>query len=131
MSEARQQPQNEREYSSSELVRRLLALAWHFRADFLLSLLLSVVLLLLALAGLQFLGVAIDVIRHALDPTRRGLQERCGVPPRHHRRPGSPRDLRGADQRVDLARRPAPPSHDHEARPARCRPENSPAQERW
>src|SRR4051812_5380773 len=71
MSEARQEPQNEHEYSSGELVRRLLGLAWQFRGDFLLSLLLSVVLLLLALAGLQFLGVAIDVIRHALDPTQR------------------------------------------------------------
>jgi ATP-binding cassette subfamily B protein len=71
MSEARQEPQNEHEYSSGELVRRLLGLAWQFRGDFLLSFLLSIVLLLLALAGLQFLGVAIDVIRHALDPTQR------------------------------------------------------------
>jgi ATP-binding cassette subfamily B protein len=70
MPEARQQPQNEREYSSGELVRRLLGLAWNFRGDFLWSLLLSIVLLLLALAGLQFLGVAIDVIRHALDPSQ-------------------------------------------------------------
>src|SRR3954465_14866198 len=70
MSEARQEPQNEHEYSSGELVRRLLGLAWQFRGDFALSLALSVVLLLLALAGLQFLGVAIDVIRYSLDPTQ-------------------------------------------------------------
>src|SRR6266581_1773240 len=71
MSEARQQPSAGREYSTSELVRRLLGLAWQFRGDCLLSFVLSVVLLLLGLAGLQFLGVAIDVIRHALDPSQR------------------------------------------------------------
>src|SRR6476646_4842650 len=81
MSEARPQPQNEREYSSSELVRRLLGLAWHFRSDFLLSVLLSIVLLLLALAGLQFLGVAIDVIRHALDPSQRAPNYPLGWKP--------------------------------------------------
>ena len=53
------------------LVRRLLALAWSFRSDCLLSLALSVCLLLLGLAGLQLLGLAIDVIRHALDPAQR------------------------------------------------------------
>ena len=36
-----------------------------------LSLVLSLVLLLLGLAGLQMLGVVIDVIRHALDPAQR------------------------------------------------------------
>lgn len=55
-------------YSTSELVRRLLALAWRFRADCLGSLILSVVLLLLGIVGLKLLGVVIDVIRHALDP---------------------------------------------------------------
>ena len=54
-------------YSTGELVRRLLALAWQFRADCLLSVVLSLALLLLGLAGLQLLGVVIDVIRHALD----------------------------------------------------------------
>jgi ATP-binding cassette subfamily B protein len=44
-----------------------LALAWRHRADFLLSVALSLVLLLLALLGLQLLGLVIDVIRHALD----------------------------------------------------------------
>src|SRR5438105_6799760 len=63
--------QNQREYPTSELVRRLLALAWQFRGDCLLSLLLSLALLLLGLAGLQLLGVVIDVIRHALDPSQR------------------------------------------------------------
>jgi len=57
-----------RDYPASELVRRLLGVAWQYRADFLLSLGLSLMLLLLGLLGLQLLGVVIDVIRHALDP---------------------------------------------------------------
>ena len=70
MSDSRREPHEEREYPTSELLRRLLALAWKFKGDFGLSLILSIVLLLLALAGLQFLGVAIDVIRYSLDPTQ-------------------------------------------------------------
>ncbi|MGD0814547.1 MAG: ABC transporter ATP-binding protein [Verrucomicrobiota bacterium] len=60
-----------RDYPAGELVRRLLRVAWHYRADFLLSLGLSLALLLLGLLGLQLLGVVIDVIRHALDPSQR------------------------------------------------------------
>jgi ATP-binding cassette subfamily B protein len=56
------------QYPAGELVRRLLALAWRFRRDCLASLALSIALLLLGIAGLQLLGVVIDVIRHALDP---------------------------------------------------------------
>lgn len=52
-------------------MRRLTALAWQFRWDCLLSLLLSILLLLLGITGLQLLGVVIDVIRHALDPSQR------------------------------------------------------------
>jgi len=62
---------SEQQYSTKELVRRLLAVAWKFRGDCLLSLALSIFLLLLGLAGLQLLGVVIDVIRHALDPSQR------------------------------------------------------------
>ena len=58
-------------YSSAKLTRRLLALAWQFRGDCLLSLGLSVVLLVLGMLGLQLLGVVIDVIRHALDSATR------------------------------------------------------------
>jgi ATP-binding cassette subfamily B protein len=65
------QLQPTREYSTAELVRRLLHLAWQFRRDFLISLALSIALLLLGLAGLQLLGTVIDVIRHALDPSQR------------------------------------------------------------
>ena len=48
----------------------MLALAWRFRADCLWSLVLSFVLLLLGIIGLQLLGVVIDVIRHALDASQ-------------------------------------------------------------
>lgn len=71
MSDSSPQPSKERQYPNSELVRRLLGLAWQFRTDCLLSLTLSIILLLLGLAGLQFLGLVIDVIRHALDPSQR------------------------------------------------------------
>lgn len=71
MSDSSPQQSKEHQYSTGELVRRLLALAWQFRGDCLLSLTLSIVLLLLGLAGLQFLGVVIDVIRYALDPAQR------------------------------------------------------------
>jgi ATP-binding cassette subfamily B protein len=81
MSETRQQPSGGRDYSTGELMRRLFGLAWQFRGDCVLSLVLSVVLLLLALAGLQFLGVAIDVIRHALDPAQQAPNYPLGWKP--------------------------------------------------
>jgi ATP-binding cassette subfamily B protein len=71
MSEVPPNSHPEHRYSTGELVSRLLALAWQFHRDCLLSLLLSLLLLLLGLAGLQLLGVVIDVIRHALDPAQR------------------------------------------------------------
>ncbi|HEY1788907.1 MAG TPA: ABC transporter ATP-binding protein [Verrucomicrobiae bacterium] len=55
-------------YSTGHLVRRLLAFAWRFRGDCVLSVVLSLTLLLLGIIGLQLLGVVIDVIRHALNP---------------------------------------------------------------
>jgi ATP-binding cassette subfamily B protein len=71
MSNSGSSHQIERQYSTGELVRRLLAMAWQFRGDCLVSLVLSLALLLLGLAGLQWLGVSVDVIRHALDPAQR------------------------------------------------------------
>jgi len=56
-------------YTTGKLVRRLLGLAWSFPRSFFLSLGLSVTLVLLGLAGLQLLGIVVDVIRHALDPS--------------------------------------------------------------
>src|SRR5437870_10517216 len=67
MAEPGTNPESTHDYPAGELVRRLLGLAWQFRRDFLFSLLLSIALLLLGLAGLQLLGLVIDVIRHALD----------------------------------------------------------------
>lgn len=69
-------------YPTGELVRRLLGLAWQFRGDCLLSIVLSLILLLLGLAGLQWLGVVVDVIRHALDPSQRAPVYPLGwIPP--------------------------------------------------
>jgi ATP-binding cassette subfamily B protein len=82
MSESSPSQQFERRYTNGELVRRLLALAWQFRGDCLQSLGLSVVLLLLGLAGLQLLGTVVDVIRHALDPSQRTPEYPLGwIPP--------------------------------------------------
>src|SRR5689334_12437272 len=64
-------PPPARDQSAWSLVGRLMGLAWLFRAEFLLSLALSVAVLAFGLAGLQLLGVVIDVIRHALDPSSR------------------------------------------------------------
>lgn len=71
MSDSPSSKHYERRYSTGELVRRLLGLAWQFRGDCLRSLAQSLMLLLLGLVGLQLLGLVIDVIRHALDPTQR------------------------------------------------------------
>src|SRR5579864_2043968 len=57
----------EERYSTGSLVRRLTGLAWQFRSNFLMSLGLSISLVLLGLAGLQLLGIVVDVLRHALD----------------------------------------------------------------
>lgn len=71
MSQPAPSTSGEHRYNTGELVRRLLALAWQFRGHCLLSVVLSLALLLLGLAGLQLLGIVIDVIRHALDPSQR------------------------------------------------------------
>ena len=71
MSQPATSTSGEHRYNTGELVRRLLALAWQFRGHCLVSVVLSLALLLLGLAGLQLLGVVIDVIRHALDPSQR------------------------------------------------------------
>ena len=64
----KQSPDDPR-YSTGMLVRRLLALAWQFKFNCLASMVLSLILLILGIAGLQLLGVVIDVIRRALNPT--------------------------------------------------------------
>ncbi len=69
MSESARKPPSDNRYSTGELAGRLLSLAWQFRADCIWSVVLSLVLLLLSIAGLKLLGLVIDVIRHALDPS--------------------------------------------------------------
>ena len=54
-------------YSTKNLIRRLLSLAWQFRADCVWSVVLSLLLLLLGIVGLKLLGLVIDIIRRALD----------------------------------------------------------------
>jgi ATP-binding cassette subfamily B protein len=66
--QGKQSPDDPR-YSTGMLVRRLLALAWQFKFNCLASMVLSLILLILGIAGLQLLGVVIDVIRRALNPT--------------------------------------------------------------
>ena len=56
-------------YSTRKLAGRLLSLAWQFRADCVWSVVWSLLLLLLSIAGLKLLGLVIDVIRQALDPS--------------------------------------------------------------
>jgi ATP-binding cassette subfamily B protein len=56
-----------REPESAHLLRRLLALTWHYRTDCLRVFGYQVLLLGLGVAGLGLSGLAIDVIRHALD----------------------------------------------------------------
>lgn len=68
MSTTPPQLQDDNRYSAAALVRRLLGLAWQFRGDCTLLLVLSVLVLVLGLMGLQLLGIVIDVIRHALNP---------------------------------------------------------------
>jgi ATP-binding cassette subfamily B protein len=60
---------NDEQYPTRKLVRRLLALAWMFRADCVWSVVLSLILLLLGIVGLKLLGLVIDVIRRGLDPS--------------------------------------------------------------
>lgn len=69
MKQSKAVPLHPGQYTSGQLFWRLLGLAWRFKGDCLLSLVLSGLLLLLAVVGLQWLGVAVDVIRHALDPS--------------------------------------------------------------
>jgi ATP-binding cassette subfamily B protein len=56
------------EPSDSEIVLRLLRVSWRYRARSLLAVFLQGLLLLMTMAGLSFSGVAVDVVRGALDP---------------------------------------------------------------
>ena len=73
--------------SSSEILRRLFRFAWQYRRDCLAVLSYQGVLLALGLAGLGAVGLAVDTIRHALDPVAAtprwpgGWQPSAGVSP--------------------------------------------------
>ncbi len=54
--------------SNAALIRRLLGLAWRYRLDCLRVVGQQMLLVSLGLAGLGLVGLAIDVIRHAVDP---------------------------------------------------------------
>lgn len=62
-------PSDETEPSNAALIRRLLALAWRYRAGCVLVLAQQMLLVGLLLSGLGLTGLAIDVIRHHLDPS--------------------------------------------------------------
>jgi len=55
--------------SNWSLIRRMLLLGWRHRVTCVLVLALNLLLVGLNLAGLSFTGLAIDVLRHALQPT--------------------------------------------------------------
>ncbi len=59
---------SEREPSHAHLLRRLLALSWRYRGQCIAVFACQVVLLGLGVLGLGLSGLAIDVIRHALEP---------------------------------------------------------------
>ena len=50
------------------LIRRLLALSWRYKAGCLKVMFLQTVMLAFGLLGLGFTGIAVDVLRHAIDP---------------------------------------------------------------
>ena len=58
-------------HSRIGVIARLLRLSWRYRARSLQVFLLQVVLLAMTLGGLRFSGLAVDVIRHALDGSAR------------------------------------------------------------
>ena len=67
--------------TSWQLVRRMLALAWRFRAGCLQILAQQLALVTMTLAGLSFTGLGIDVIRHALDPAAAAPRWLWGLEP--------------------------------------------------
>lgn len=56
------------EVPDSEVVLRLFKVSWHYRARSLFAFGLQMLLLVMTMAGLTFSGVAVDVVRKALDP---------------------------------------------------------------
>lgn len=69
------------ELSNSQLMRRLLALVWKYRAGCIWVLSLQVVLITIGLYGLAFTGLGIDFIHHELDPTSKAPDWPFGLHP--------------------------------------------------
>lgn len=64
-------PMDDSALSNRELIRRLLALTWEYRAGCIRVVALQLLLLALGLAGLGFAGVGIDVVRFQVQPGAR------------------------------------------------------------
>ena len=54
---------------ASSPLRRLLRLTWHYRSACMQVLILQTTLLGLSLGGLSLVGLCVDLLRHALDPS--------------------------------------------------------------
>jgi ATP-binding cassette subfamily B protein len=65
--------------TNAAILRRLFALSWQYRRDCIAVLALQGALLVLGLLGLGAVGLAVDVIRHALDPAAAGPRWPLGV----------------------------------------------------
>lgn len=69
------------ELADAKIIRRLLRVGWEYRRRSIAVFLLQAALLLMTMAGLSFTGVAVDVIRHALDPGATPPRWPLGVAP--------------------------------------------------
>ena len=67
--------------SNWSLIRRMLMLGWKHRTTSVIFLALNIALVALNLAGLSFAGLAIDVLRHAIEPTSVAPQWPFGFAP--------------------------------------------------
>ncbi len=61
-------PRNEKELSNEALILRLLRISWRYRRACVQVLVLQLILVALGLGGLGLTGVAIDFLRHVIDP---------------------------------------------------------------
>jgi ABC-type multidrug transport system fused ATPase/permease subunit len=71
-------------YSNWQLIRRLLALAWRYRGGCVAVLVQQTVLVALSLAALSMTGVAIDALRHWVDPASPVPRWPLGIQPPSH-----------------------------------------------
>jgi ATP-binding cassette subfamily B protein len=74
-------PASAHDYTNAQLIRRLLGLAWVYRAGCVKILVCQVALLLLGVAGLGLIGLGFDVIAHHLVAGARGPRWPFGLAP--------------------------------------------------